>query len=108
MASTASQLAALGNDAQFQLRVRSLMLQVAVTVSNEAPQTPDTRRDFARRIIANPEVAQRSAIMVANTTNVIAGTTTYDFETAQVVSDVSDAALLSQITAAWDLLSGKV
>jgi hypothetical protein len=108
MPSTASQLAALGNDLQFQLRVRSIMLQVAATVAAEAPQDPDTRRNYARQVIQNPELAQRAAIPVANMTNVIAATTTYDFETGQVVTDITDAALFGQITAGWDLLSGNI
>lgn len=108
MPSTASQLAALGNDLQFQLRVRSIVLQVAVNVSNEAPQDPDTRRNFARMVLQNPEQAQRSAIAIANTTNVIAGTTTYDFESGHVKNDITDAALFAQITAAWDLISGNI
>lgn len=108
MPSTASQLAALGNDVQFQWRVRSIVLQVAVNVSNEAPQDPDTRREFARQVLQNPESAQRSAIAIANTTNLIAANTTYDFVSGHVVTDVTDAALFAQITAAWDLISGNI
>jgi hypothetical protein len=106
MPSTASQLAALGNDQQFQMRVRSIVIQVAANVIQEPPATPDTRRTFARQMISNPETAQRLAIPVANMTNLKAGTTIYDFETAQIVTDVTDDALFSQITAAWDLLAG--
>lgn len=108
MPSTASELAALGNDQQFQLRVRSLMLQVAATIAEEAAQDPDTRRNYARNIIQNPELAQRAAIPVANMTNVIAANTTYDFDTGQVITDITDAALFGQITAGWDLLSGNI
>jgi hypothetical protein len=108
MASTASQLAALGNDQQFQMRVRSIVIQVANTVIQEAPADPDTRRDFARKVISQPDTAARLAIPVANMTNLQAGATTYDFETAHVITDVSDAALLAQITAAWDVLSGNI
>jgi len=108
MPSTASELAALGNDIQFQLRVRSIMLQVAAQIVEEPVGNPDTRRQYARTIIQSPEVAQRAAVPVANMTNVIAATTTYDFETSQVVSDITDAALFGQITAGWDLLSGNI
>lgn len=106
MPSTASQLAALGDDLQFQLRIRSIVIQVAEGVMQEAPATPDTRRIFARQMISNPGTAQQLAIPVANMTNVKAGATTYDFATAQVVTDVTDDALFSQISAAWDLLAG--
>lgn len=107
MPSTAAQLAALGNDQQFQLRVRSIVVQVAATVYNEAPVPPDDkRRAFARQMLANTDAAQRLAVPIANTTNLIAGTTTYDFIAAHVVTDVTDAALHAQITAAWNLLAG--
>jgi hypothetical protein len=106
MASTASELAALGNDQQFQLRVRSIVLQVAGQVSQEAAQDPDTRRNYARQVVQNPEIAQRAAIPVANMTNVVAANTSYDFETGQVISDITDAALFGQVTAGWDVLSG--
>lgn len=106
MPSTASQLAALGNDSQFQMRVRSIVLQVAAGVIQEAPATPDKRRDFARQMLSNPDQAARLAVTVANTTNVIAGTTSYDFEVANVVTDVTDAALFGQISAIWDILAG--
>lgn len=106
MPSTAAELAALGNDLQFQYRIRSIVIQVAEGVMQEPPADPDTRRTFARQMIANPETAQRLAIPVANMTNLKAGATTYDFETAQVVTDVTDDALFSQISAAWDLLAG--
>lgn len=108
MPSTASELAALGNDPLFQLRIRSLVIQVANQVMTEPPATPDTRRQFARQMITQPDAAQRLAVPVANMTNVKAGDTTYDFATARVITDVSDAALLAQITAAWDVLSGNV
>lgn len=106
MASTAAELAALGNDQQFQLRVRSIVIQVAETVLQEPPANPDTRRNFARQMLAAPDAAQRLAVPVANTTNLKAGATTYDFEAGNVVTDVTDDALYAQITAAWDLLAG--
>jgi hypothetical protein len=106
MPSTAAELAALGSDQQFQMRVRSIVIQVAEVVIQEPPATPDARRNFAKQMISNPDTAARLAIPVANMVNLKAGTTSYDFEAAHVVTDVSDDALFSQITAAWDLLSG--
>ncbi len=106
MSSTAAQLAALGNDSQFQYRVRSLILQEAAVIYGEAPATPDTRRTFARNVLANNDVAQRLAVVIANRTNLVAGATSYDFTSGHVVTDVTDAAISSQIASDWNLLAG--
>ena len=106
MASTASQLSALGNDGQFQMRVRALLIQQAIVVYAEAPDTPDTRRNFAKQLITNTDMAVRLAIVIANTTNVIAGNITFDFVNNRPVTDVSDAELVSQIAAVWNMLAG--
>ena len=106
MASTAAQLAALGNDGQFQLRIRSLILQEATVVYGETSQTPDTRRTFAKQLLANTDQAMRLALVIANTTNLIAGNVTYDWLNNLPVTDVTDAAIMSQIAAAWNMLAG--
>jgi hypothetical protein len=106
MSSTADQLAALGNDSSFRLRIQSLALQVAVTVYAEAPATPDTRRNFAKQILSNTNIAQNLANVLANRTNLVAGNTTYDFSTGHVKTDVTDAAISSQIASDWNMLAG--
>lgn len=106
MPSTAAQLAALGNDAQFQVRVRGIVLNVAATVYAEAPQTPDMRRAFARQVIANTDVAQRLAVAVASLPPLVAGTTTFDWDNNRPVTSVTDGALVTAIAAAWNMFAG--
>lgn len=106
MASTASQLAALGNDPQFQYRIRSLMLQQAAIVYAEVPANPDTRRIFAKTLLTDPFSAIKYAVLVANRTNILAGNTTYDFTSGHVITDVSDASIISQIATDWNMLAG--
>jgi uncharacterized membrane protein len=48
----------------------------------------------------------RLAIIIANTTNLIAGNVTYDWLNNRPITDVSDAAILSQIAAVWNMLAG--
>lgn len=106
MSSNAAQLAALGNDLQFQLRVRSLVLQQAAVVYAEAPTTPDTRRTFAKSVLSNANIALQFAALLANRPNLVVGNTTYDFINAHIVTDVSDAAISSQIATDWSMMAG--
>lgn len=106
MPSTAAQLATLGNDQQFQLRIRSIILNVAATVYTESPATPDTRRQFARQIIQNSEAAQRLAIVVASLPALVNGTVTFDWDNNRPVTSVTDGALVTAITSAWNMLAG--
>lgn len=107
MSSTAAQLGALGNDQQFRLRVRSLLIQQAVQVYAESPTTPDTRRTYAKNVFTNPGLyAENVANILANSTNLIAGTTTYDFDNGRVVTNVTDAAIASQLATIWNMLAG--
>lgn len=107
MASTASQLAALANDPQFRARVRSLFLQQAAVVYAEAPSTPDTRRNFAKQLL-NSGAGNVDAIVfdIANSTNLIGGNVTWDWNNNRPVTDVTDAAMLSQIATNWSMLAG--
>jgi hypothetical protein len=105
MASTAAQLAALGNDGQFQMRVRGIILNVAQTVYAEAPGT-EPRRQFARQMIQNSDAAQRLAIVVASMPALVAGTVTYDWDNGRPVTSVTDSAIVTQVTALWNLLAG--
>jgi hypothetical protein len=107
MASTAAQLNALGNDAQFRARVQSLLVQQAAVVYAEAPAIPDTRRNLAKQVLSNPSAfAANVAGVIANRPNLVAGTTTYDWNNAHPVTDVTDAAIQSQITTDWSMLAG--
>ena len=109
MASTAIQLAALANDSQFRLRIQSLLVQQAGTIYAESAGTPNhaLRVAYAKSVFANPAgQANVVATVISNRTNLIGGNTTYDFNAGHVVTDVTDAAISSQLATDWDMLSG--
>lgn len=107
MASTSDQLSALGNDGNFRARVMVLALQYAVgTVYIEDPATPNhaLRLNYARSLVAGG--GSNIPIVIANSTNIIAGNTTYDFTTGHVKTDVTDTAISSQLATDWNMLAG--
>lgn len=109
MASTADQLAKLGNDDQFRLRIQSLLVQQAGTVYAESSGTTNhaTRVAFAKLVLSNPgALAQNVAAVIVNRTNLVAGSTTFNFKSGHVETDASDAAISSQLATDWDMLSG--
>jgi len=109
MAATTSQLIALGNEGAFRQRVRFIALQQAAVVFAEIGTTPNhaLRLAFAVKLVQNPGLAEQLAPIVATRTNLVASTVTYNFTDGQVVTDASDAAILSQIASDWDLLAGQ-
>ena len=108
MAATTDQLIALGNDSHFRQRVRVLALQQAGVVFAESGATPNhaVRKTLAINLISNPNQAEVLAAVIATRTNLAASTVTYNFADGQVVTDVTDAAILSQLATDWDFLSG--
>lgn len=109
MASTADQLAALGNDVQFRLRIQSLLVQQAGVVYAESGGTPNhaIRVAYAKEVLKNAGgVAQNVAAVIVNRTNLVAGTTTWNFATGHPETNVADAAIQSQLATDWDMLSG--
>lgn len=108
MASTADQLFMLGNDADFRNRVMALALQyAAATVYPEDPATPNhaLRLGLARALlVGNPNV--NIPTVIAQQTNLVAATTSYDFTSGQIVTDATDAAIFAQIAASWNMLAG--
>lgn len=109
MASTADQLTALGNDLQFRARIQSLLVQQAGVAYAEAGGTPNhaLRVMYAKHVFANPSgVAQSVAAVIVNRTNLVAGTTSYNFASGRVETNVTDAAISSQLASDWDMLSG--
>jgi hypothetical protein len=110
MSSTADQLAALGNDSNFRARVQALAQQYAagtVYLEDHTLPTPAIgaiRLGFARTIINGG--GGNIAAIIANSTNLVAGNTTYDFSTSHVKTDVTDAAISSQISSDWNMLAG--
>lgn len=109
MASTADQLAALGNDPQFRLRIQSLLVQQAGVVYAESSGTTNHpfRVAYAKQVLASPGTyAPNVAQVIVNRTNLVAGATTYNFATGHVETNVTDAAMSSQLATDWDMLSG--
>lgn len=109
MASTADQLAALGNDVQFIRRVQSLLIQQAGVVYAESGGTPNhaIRVAYAKEVLKNPgSIAQNVAAVIVNRTNLVGGNTTFNFATNHPETSVTDAAIQSQLATDWDMLSG--
>jgi hypothetical protein len=108
MAATTAQLIALGNDGAFRQRVRILALQQAAVVYAESGATTGhgIRKTLALSLIQHPELADQLASTLATRTNLVASNVSYDFNAGQIVTDATDAAILSQLATDWDLLAG--
>jgi hypothetical protein len=106
MASTADQLAALANDPNFKARVMSLAMQQAGVVYAEDPATPNhiNRSGFAKNVLNGG--GQSIPGVLVNRANLVAGNTSYDFTTSHIKTDVTDAAIASQIATDWSMLAG--
>src|SRR5688572_24843457 len=88
-------------------RCATMMLDVADGVLAEPQDTPGhlQRLQYARSVIANPEAMARGASSyLAQSTNVVAAGITMEDEGPR--ANIDDPGLLSQITAAWDILAG--
>lgn len=109
MPTTPRSQSALAADNNFQKRLSSLLLSEALVVAAEDPLTPShaQRRALAQSIINNPtSMAFSLGPAICNATNLVAGTTSYNFDALAVETDVSDAAITSQIGAIWNVLAG--
>ena len=108
MAATADQLSALGNDAKFQQRVKSLLVQQAAAVYSESTNT----QNHAQRLVYAKQILQGSinyinvTQVLVNRTNLVASAVTYNFASGNVVTDATDSAIASQIATDWDVLAG--
>ncbi len=107
MAATTDQLSALGNDSQFQRRIKSLFVQQAAVVYAEDPATPNhaVRVQYAKQILQgaiNLNVAQ----VLVNRTNLVGSNISYNFADGAIVTDATDAAIASQIATDWNMLAG--
>ncbi len=85
-----------------------LRTTVNVTVAGTAGTfTIPARKDFAKFVMANVAGVQANLIAtVANGTNLVAGNTSHDFPTGRTVTDVTDAAILAQLSADWSKMAG--
>lgn len=108
MAATTAQLVALAGDGAFRLRVRTLALQEAAVVYGELGNTTGhaSRVVYALKLLMSPALADQVADVMATRTNLVASVVTYDFDRRAVVTDATDAAILSQIASDWNMLSG--
>lgn len=108
MAATTQQQIALGNDNSFRQRIRALMLQVAGTVYNESTGVTghSLRAAFATKLANSPGMADSLASVIATRTNLAASNVSYDFALQAVVTDASDASIISQIATDWNMLAG--
>lgn len=108
MAATTAQLIALAGDASFRLRVRTITLQEAAVVYGELGSTTGhaARVAYALKLLQSPGLADQVADVMATRTNVILSNVTYDFDRRAVVTDASDAAILSQVASDWNMLAG--
>lgn len=99
----------LAADPNFLKRFSGLLLSEAQVVAAE----PDTtehhteRRQLAQAIITNPTgMAASLAPTICNATNIVAATTSYNFEAGAVETSASDAEIRSQIATLWNVMAG--
>jgi len=105
MAANADQLSALGNDAKFQQRVKSLLVQQAAVVYAEGPGNAQ-RFAYAKQILQGAINYVNVTQVLVNRTNLVASAVTYNFASGNVVTDATDAAISSQIFTDWNILAG--
>jgi hypothetical protein len=108
MAATADQLLALAGDPYFRQRIRNIVLQQAAVVYAESGATTGhaARVAFALKVLGSPGLADQVADLIATRTNLVASAVTYDFSRRAVVTDATDAAILSQVASDWNMLAG--
>lgn len=105
---TTQELIALGNDASFRQRVRALFHLEAGVVYAENPATPShaARALFASKIVTNQVDGGSFAPALAQRTNIVASTVTYNFNEQRIVSTATDAEIRSQIATDWNMFAG--
>lgn len=109
MPTTPRSQSALAADQNFQKRLASLLAVEAIVVANEDPGTPghDKRRNLAQQIISQPtQMAYSLGPVICNGTNLLAASTSYNFDAFAVETDATDAAISSQIATLWDVMAG--
>jgi hypothetical protein len=105
---TTAQLTALAGDALFRQRIRNIVLQEAAVVYNEGTGVTNHagRATFAIKLLQSPGLADQVADVIVTQVNLSSSGITYDFDRRAVVTDATDAAILSQVASAWNMLSG--
>jgi hypothetical protein len=100
---------ALATDANFQRRLSSLLVSEAQVIAAEADSVEHhaQRRQLAQSVITNPlGMAQALGPTITNATNLVAATTSYNFEAAAIETSATDAEVRSQIASLWDVMAG--
>jgi hypothetical protein len=100
---------ALATDANFQRRLASLLASEAQVIAAESDTVPHhaERRQLAQAVITNPTaMAQAFGPTITNATNIVAATTSYNFEAAAIETSATDAEMRSQIATLWNVLAG--
>ena len=109
MPTTPRSQSALAADPNFQKRLASLLTSEALVVAAE-PDTVDhhqQRRLLAQSIINNPsQMAYSLGPVIANGTNLVAATTSYNFEAGAAETSANDAEIRSQIATLWNVMAG--
>lgn len=105
---TTNELIALSNDDLFRRRCRALFLLEGAVVYAESAAIPNhtARANFASSLAKNPGIADTLVPALVQRTNLVASTVTYDFNIGHVVSNVTDAAIRSQIATDWNYFAG--
>lgn len=107
MAATIAQIQALADSPHFQVRVRGAIYQKASAILDDVRVNANLnytaqQATIARNICTGSTNVGNYFGPVAGATNVTASNVTYNFEDRVVVTDISDAALASQIfTTVW-------
>ena len=109
MSTTPRSQMALATDPNFQRRLASLLVSEAQVIAAEPDSVPEheARRRLAQAVISNPTgMAQSLGPTITNATNIVAATTSYNFEAAAIETSATDAEIRSQIATLWNVLAG--
>ena len=109
MATTPREQSALAADVNFQKRLSSLLVSEAIVVADEPEETPEhaRRRALAQQIISQPaQMSFALAPTICNGTNLVAATTSYNFEGGAIETSATDAEIRSQIATLWNVMAG--
>ena len=101
MSATSSQIACLADSLVFQNKVRGLLFQKAIAIVDDYRTEPGVNYSAPQNTravsICNGQSISQYYLPLAGSTNVTVSNITFDFDDRQVVSDISDASLASQI-----------
>jgi len=109
MPTTPRSQSALAADQNFQKRLASLLTSEAIVVASEDTGTEfhQQRRQLAQSILNNPtQMAYSLGPTITNGTNLVAATTSYNFEAGAIETSATDPEIRSQIATLWNVMAG--